>query len=88
MKIEIHLTDWNAVLPHSYKSAQTGAKMKDIVMEAKDLTKKYKEAVVLDHINLQLEKGKIYGFIGRNGAGINKAFGDCYSFPLLWEAFF
>ena len=38
-------------------------------MEAKDLTKKYKEAVVLDHINLQLEKGKIYGFIGRNGAG-------------------
>ena len=43
--------------------------MKDIVMEAKDLTKKYKEAVVLDHINLQLEKGKIYGFIGRNGAG-------------------
>ena len=25
-------------------------------MEAKDLTKKYKEAVVLDHINLQLEK--------------------------------
>lgn len=40
-------------------------------MEAKDLTKKYKEAVVLDHINLQLEKGKIYGFIGRNGAGQN-----------------
>lgn len=32
--------------------------MKDIVMEAKDLTKKYKEAVVLDHINLQLEKGE------------------------------
>ena len=43
--------------------------MKDIVMEAKDLTKKYKEAVVLGHITLQLEKGKIYGFIGRNGAG-------------------
>lgn len=25
--------------------------------------------MVIDHINLRIEKGKIYGFIGQNGAG-------------------
>ena len=34
-----------------------------------DLTKKYGDKTVLDHLNLTLESGKIYGLIGRNGAG-------------------
>ena len=33
------------------------------------LTKEYKQTLALDHINLQIKKGKIYGFIGQNGAG-------------------
>ncbi len=36
---------------------------------AKSLTKEYKQTLALDHINLQIKKGKIYGFIGQNGAG-------------------
>ena len=43
--------------------------MSSIILEAKSLTKEYKQTLALDHINLQIEKGKIYGFIGQNGAG-------------------
>ena len=40
-----------------------------IILEAHDLTKEYRHTVALDHIDLKIEKGKIYGFIGQNGAG-------------------
>lgn len=35
----------------------------------KNLSKKIKKNVVLDNINLELDKGKIYGFRGINGSG-------------------
>ena len=38
--------------------------MSSIILEAKSLTKEYKQTLALDHINLQIKKGKIYGFIG------------------------
>lgn len=38
-------------------------------IELKNITKKFGETVVLDNITLTLEKGKIYGLIGRNGSG-------------------
>lgn len=44
-------------------------KMNSVILEARSLTKEYKQTLALDHINLQIKKGKIYGFIGRNGAG-------------------
>ena len=43
--------------------------MSSIILEAKSLTKEYKQTLALDHINLQIKKGKIYGFLGPNGAG-------------------
>lgn len=43
--------------------------MSEIILETENLTKRYKHTLALDHINLQIEKGKIYGFIGQNGAG-------------------
>lgn len=43
--------------------------MNSIILEARGLTKEYKQTIALDHINLQIKKGKIYGFIGQNGAG-------------------
>lgn len=43
--------------------------MDSFVLEAYGLTKRYKSTVVLDRIDLKIEKGKIYGFIGQNGAG-------------------
>lgn len=35
----------------------------------KDFTKKLSHNLVLDHINLELKSGKIYGFVGKNGSG-------------------
>ena len=43
--------------------------MKEGKLECKGLTKKYGKKEVLHNVNLELEKGKIYGLIGRNGAG-------------------
>ena len=43
--------------------------MESIVMETKGITKKYRHNNALDNVSLKLEKGRIYGFIGRNGAG-------------------
>ena len=43
--------------------------MKNIVLKTNELTKKYKNFIALDKVNLTIEKGDIYGLIGRNGAG-------------------
>ena len=41
----------------------------EVIVETKNLKKKYKHNTALNNINLKLEKGKVYGFIGKNGAG-------------------
>lgn len=43
--------------------------MKDYVLETIDLTKKYRDVTALNKVSLQLERGRIYGFVGNNGAG-------------------
>ncbi|MBR2749620.1 MAG: ATP-binding cassette domain-containing protein [Lachnospiraceae bacterium] len=40
-----------------------------LVLETNSLTKKYRGTIVVDHVSMRLEKGDIYGLIGRNGAG-------------------
>lgn len=39
------------------------------ILKTTNLTKQYKDVKAVDSINLTLNKGDIYGFIGRNGAG-------------------
>lgn len=43
--------------------------MSKYICEMKNVYKSYRKRLVLQDINIQLEKGKIYGFIGKNGAG-------------------
>lgn len=43
--------------------------MNEYVLEVNDLCKKYKETMAVNHVNMKIKKGDIYGFIGRNGAG-------------------
>lgn len=43
--------------------------MSSIILQTKNLTKEFKETTALDSVNLKVEKGDIYGFIGQNGAG-------------------
>lgn len=39
------------------------------MINIKNLTMRFKNKEVLNNVNIKLEKGKIYGFIGRNGCG-------------------
>ena len=41
----------------------------EIIIEVNEVFKKYDDATVLDNVSLEIEKGKIYGLVGRNGSG-------------------
>lgn len=43
--------------------------MNDTVIKTKQLTKKYGKQTVVNKVNLHVKKGRIYGLLGRNGAG-------------------
>lgn len=43
--------------------------MSEYILTTDQLTKKFKNNIVLDHLNLKIPKGKIYGLLGINGAG-------------------
>jgi ABC-2 type transport system ATP-binding protein len=43
--------------------------MNDVVIEAKGLTKKYGQAIAVDHISFSVGRGEIFGLLGPNGAG-------------------
>ena len=43
--------------------------MNDIIVEARNLFKHYKDLNALDNVNLNLSANRIYGLLGRNGAG-------------------
>ncbi len=39
------------------------------VIETHDLTRKFKNVIAVDNLNLQIEKGEIFGLVGPDGAG-------------------
>ncbi|MCD8308213.1 MAG: ATP-binding cassette domain-containing protein [Clostridia bacterium] len=41
----------------------------EAILKTFDLTKKYGEKIAVNKVNMTINKGDIYGFIGRNGAG-------------------
>ena len=57
----------------------------DILLEIKNLTKKYKNNTALDNVDLRILKGKVYGFIGKNGAGKTTLIRMITGFPtIIW----
>ena len=40
-----------------------------VVIQIENLVKRYKELVALDHLNLEVEEGEIFGLLGPNGSG-------------------
>lgn len=43
--------------------------MSELIIETKDLTKKYDHFVAVDRLNLQVKPGEVFGLLGPNGAG-------------------
>lgn len=43
--------------------------MSEYILKTNNLSKQYKQHVALKDINISIQKGEIYGFIGQNGAG-------------------
>ncbi|RLF54674.1 MAG: hypothetical protein DRN35_06290 [Thermoplasmata archaeon] len=41
----------------------------DCVIETRNLTKKFRDVLAVDRLNLRIKKGEIYGLVGPNGAG-------------------
>lgn len=41
----------------------------DIIFEAENLSKKYKDCTALDQVSFSIKKGDVFGLIGENGAG-------------------
>ena len=41
----------------------------EVVLSTHNLTKQYRNFKALDHLDMHVEKGSIYGFVGKNGAG-------------------
>lgn len=39
------------------------------ILEVKNLVKRYGNTVALDHFNMQIEKGEVFGLLGPNGSG-------------------
>ena len=42
--------------------------MSEPIIELHELTKKYGKFTAVDHINLSVQKGEIFGILGPNGA--------------------
>ena len=43
--------------------------MSEYVLRTRNLCKSYAGKFAVDHVNMEIKKGQIYGFIGKNGAG-------------------
>jgi len=41
----------------------------DVVIDVRDLTKRFGARTVVDHVSLTVRRGEIYGFLGPNGSG-------------------
>lgn len=43
--------------------------MAETVVKIDNLVKRYKELIALDHFDLEIKKGEVFGLLGLNGSG-------------------
>lgn len=43
--------------------------MSDVIVKIENLVKRYKDLIALDHFNLEIKKGEVFGLLGPNGSG-------------------
>lgn len=52
-----------------YRKQKGRKNMANTVVKVENLVKRYKEILALDHFNLEIEEGEIFGLLGPNGSG-------------------
>jgi len=43
--------------------------MERTIVKIENLVKRYKDLIALDHFNIDIKEGEIFGFLGPNGSG-------------------
>ena len=43
--------------------------MSETILKIENLVKRYKELIAVDHFNLEINKGEVFGLLGPNGSG-------------------
>jgi ABC-2 type transport system ATP-binding protein len=66
-RIETHPPAWRASGTRATEDAARGGEAAPV--RARGLVKRYKEVLAVDHIDLNVRAGDVYGFLGPNGAG-------------------
>ena len=52
-----------------YIEQNGGQKMKEVILEMKNIVKTFPGVRALDNVNVKIEKGTIHSLVGENGAG-------------------
>src|SRR5258706_319673 len=47
----------------------TGPRVREVVLRTHNLSKQYGKRLAVDNLNLEVQRGEIFGFLGPNGAG-------------------
>ena len=60
-----------------------------VAIKTQNLTKKYKDLVAVDNLNLEIEKGELFSLLGVNGAGKTTTIKmlSCLTAPTSGDAF-
>ena len=48
--------------------------MAETIVKIENLVKRYKDLIAVDHLNLEIKKGEVYGLLGPNGSGKSSLF--------------
>ena len=56
-------------LPLTVQESGTVSSLSDQAIETHGLTKRFSNFIAVDHVDLSVRRGEIYGFLGPNGAG-------------------
>lgn len=55
--------------------------MNQTVVKIENLVKRYKDVLALDHFNLEIEEGEVFGLLGPNGSGKTTTINCLLSLP-------
>ena len=53
----------------SASARETQARSGEVVLQARDLSKRYGKRLAVNNLNMEVRRGEIFGFLGPNGAG-------------------